>query len=161
MAVWQCDLDLLPRAKVVAVCGSVPERLETEVDAATDWWQGVEIAPDYPQTLGSFMDISQKASWSRDLITWGDEDGDCIDVFTEEGEVVEVAVRVNARRLNRKFLEGVSNFARRYNCVVLTEDMALLEPDVDLLYEAIRRSRAMRFVEDPRGFLEALSQEER
>jgi hypothetical protein len=72
MPVWQYDLDSLPRAKVVAVCGSAPERLENEVDAATG---GLVAGSGNPTRLpantrrvyGHNMDISQKGSWSRDL----------------------------------------------------------------------------------------------
>lgn len=54
------------------------------------------------------------------------------------------------------FIANVLALARRHGWLLRTEDGRILQPAFAQLLSAIHGSNAFRFVEDPRGFLEAL-----
>ena len=154
MAVWQSTLHLVPRAKAVALCGEPlnGEFLDLEEDLAdVEWW--TEEQP--PGDLGQRVDalLSRARAWSPDLETWGTEDGDRIDVWRDEGRVVELTVRFDMRSPNESFILGIATLAHELGCLLLSQERLLVDPKPDTLAALLRQSPAMRFVEDPLAFL--------
>jgi hypothetical protein len=154
MATWQCDFFLIPRASVSEV---IMEHQGVRVDA---WspdgrWAGYHLPPDYEERLSA--SLVRGASWDADLQTWGEEQGNRVDVWAENGRVEEVMVRVDARRPERSFVEQVADFASYCELIAVSPERRLFEPTPDNLLLEVRRSAATLFVDDPQGFLNALS----
>lgn len=157
MATWQFTVHLIPRTKLVQLFSEIPDFLDREIFDSINWWDEKDISQHYDSEIGSFLNESQ--SWSESIKIWGQEDSDHLSVLFDNGRVVEVEVRIDVRALNLVFVENVCSFARLCDCLLLTEGMALVEPEVDLLLHQIGKSNAFSFVSDPVEFLDKLRKE--
>ena len=157
MASWQYDLHLVPRLMLMKTFGHIPDSLEPEVFDSIDWWADNQPPADYQEVASSLL--NESASWNINLRVWGEGDGNRLDVFSERGDVRDVFIRVDVRNLDPAFLKQVARFADHCRCLLLTADMAVLEPTVELLRSAIKQSRAFSFVSNPHRFLEDLREE--
>lgn len=154
MATWQYTIELIPCAKLVSLCGRVPQDLREDSYESVEWWSDHQPPSNYEALVASF--ISMCPSWSTDVKCWGAEDSNVIKAVLDDQRVIEVVVRVDLRKLDDKFLQHVVDFAVHCRCVLLTEDMKLVEPDVNKLKLKLMDSNAARFVEDPAGYFEEL-----
>lgn len=148
MAVWQCDIRLIPRDARPA---------STSASGLTGAWAGADLVESYRDRL-SEAGASRAASWSPRLEMWGSQEGDRVDVFrSKEGAVSSVLVRFDMRRPRRRFIEAVADVASANSCVGIDESGQRVEATVEAFVAAMRASRAARFVEDPRAFLDDLA----
>ena len=150
MATWQFDLHMVPRRKLAAGGVRPPAHISAETFDTTEWWQGETLPADYDALIASFL--PPRSSWHVDLRSWGEEDGNRIDVYFENGCVVEVLVRVDARVLDQAFLSHLAELANRCSCLLVTSEMEVLPPLTGELAAAVQDSAARKFVIDPEDF---------
>jgi hypothetical protein len=156
MAVWQYDMHLIPRERVMSMFYSLPARLEPELWESVDWWRDSEVGAACVAILDAAF--PRYESWDASASTWGSDNGDHIAIRKGDEQTTSVFLRIDVLRLTHEVLASVVRFASCCDCVVLTEDLRLLEPDLETLSAAIRQSPAFRFVQDPQRLLsEALS----
>lgn len=156
MAVWQYEMLLLPKAVVTKKFAGIPLRLDCRDLEESEWWSNESLPSDYAETLGQLLRVSD--SWSQDVQIWGEQDGNRFQVVKQHGQVVEMAAFINVRRLDMRFIEDVVAFAVHCNCMILLDDMTLLEPNPCELLSRIEGSKSAYFVNNPEGFLERLQQ---
>ena len=156
MAAWQFDLHLIPRLKLLEVFTSIPDTIKRDVFDSVLWWGDFQPPTDYRSFISTFLD--EDASWSKEILAWGDRDDNRVEVMLGRGDVAEIFIRVNVRELNLSFLEGIITFAKYCDCLLLTEEMKLLEPDLSPLTSEINQSAAQRYVADPIAFLNDLKE---
>lgn len=156
MAVWQYEMLLLPKEAVTKHFAGIPPCLDCRDLEGSEWWSDKSSPSDYVETLGRFLRLSE--SWSRDVQVWGEQDGNRFQVVKQHGKVVEMAAFIDIRRLDMRFVESVVAFAVHCNCLILLEDMTLLEPNACELLSRIKGSKSAHFVNNPEGFLERLKQ---
>jgi hypothetical protein len=140
MATWQFDLELIPRRHVLEVVDTV------------DWWSGATLPGDYENRISAFL--PWHLPWDPEWQVFGEEDGDRIDVVFENGHVQHVRARLDARKLDLELLRRVAEFATDCECVFVTRQGRVVEPQVDALLGELQRSPASTFVRDPQAFLE-------
>jgi hypothetical protein len=153
MAAWQFDAHLLPEVAIQRPDGSLPIAIARADINAGDWWKGTKLPADFAERLSSVL--PQGSSWSSSLQTWGQEDGDRVDLVWEDDELADIFLRVDVRRVSYDRLDKVLRLARAYRWVLWTGGQ-ILRPSLGQLLRAIQRSDAFRFVQDPEGFLLAL-----
>ncbi len=139
MAVWQVDFSLAPR-KAIA---DVPRPL-SQAAVGSQWWAAVPMLPDYRQRLA--LAAPPGDSGVAGVETWGAPDGNRVDVRSAGGRVVQVIVRVDARRPDPKFAAGLLGFVRAANAVLVRADGLVAEPTVTSFTNALRGSEAWRAV---------------
>ena len=151
MAVWQVEFAIVPRRVLEA--GSRPA-LTGVMD--TDWWSTERLPSDYARHLTA---VAPSASaGAAELQTWGDEDGNRVDVWTENGRATRMTARVDVRRLDARFGAMVLQFARVANAVLVRRDGLIVEPTVGAFGAALRSSQAWRYASDPAAFLASASE---
>ena len=122
MAAWQVDFYLVPRAAIGAAATALtPGELDS-----TDWWGVATFPSDYQRRLDAVASRGQ--SWTAQLETWGREDGNRIDVASEDGRVQSVIVRVDVRRLDSKFGAALIEFVRKLGALLVRRDGLIVEP---------------------------------
>jgi hypothetical protein len=127
MAAWQALFQIVPD-------GPFPADYKDRLD---------EIAPRY-------------RSWSEDILAWGSEDGDRVEVFHDAGIPSEAGLRIDMRRLDPAFITGVLAWVRDTGLRLLDLDERQLDPTPGEFALALRGSRAYRFVENPERYLTRL-----
>ena len=151
MAVWQVEFAIVPRRAIEA--GSrVP--LPRVMD--TDWWSTERLPSDYTRHLAA---VAPSASTgAAELQTWGEEDGNRVDVWSVNGKAARMTARVDVRRLDARFGAMLLQFARVANAVLVRRDGLVVEPVVGAFGAALRSSQAWRYASDPAAFLASTSE---
>lgn len=157
MAIWQYDMHLIPRSSVLALVGHPAESLTQEQFDEMDWWYGLPV-PDFSASFDACL--SRTASWSPRIWLWGVVDATCVEVLFDDSErVQDCRARVDMRHSPREFLSCFVAFADRYDCLVLTPEWELREPDLENLVLQMRRSSAYRYCQDPLAFFRDVNDE--
>ena len=155
MATWQATVDLVPRARAVALTAEplTGKFFEWEPDLAdVDWW----VSDQPPRWLAERLDAlaSRAVSWAADLEMWGNADGNRIDVWRDAGHVDSISVRFDMRAPDEGFVLGVAALARDLGCLFYSQEHMLVDATPDALATLLRQSPALRFVRDPLAFLQ-------
>ena len=115
MAAWQVDFYIIPRRALLSRGALDTSDLDT-----TPWWATHTLPPDYQRRLGAVA--SAGPSSSADVQTWGSEDGNRIDVWSEDSRVSAIMARVDVRRLDSKFGAALLQFVRTADAVLVRSD---------------------------------------
>ena len=142
VAVWQVEFAIVPRRVLEA--GS---RASLSGVMDTDWWSTERLPSDYTRQLAAVAPST--SAGAAELQTWGDEDGNRIDVWTENGRAARMTARVDVRRLDARFGAMLLQFARVANAVLVRRDGLVVEPMVGAFGSALRSSQAWRYANDP------------
>lgn len=147
MAVWQVDFYIVPRSALA----SGPQRLSAAILDATAWWSAATFAPDYRTRLPSVAPVAR--SMIVPLESWGDEDGNRVDVWSENGRVRRAMARVDVRRLDSRFGAALLFFVQSANAVLVRTDGLVVAPTIASFAAALRSAPAWRYANDPAEFI--------
>ncbi len=143
MADWQVEFAIVPR-RALAARPSVPLPKLME----TDWWSGERLPAGYSQQLGAIA-APGSSSPATERQSWGNEEGNRVEVWFDKGRATRMTARVDVRRLDAKFGAMLLQFARVANAVLVRQDGVVVEPLVGAFGAALRTSKAWRFASDP------------
>jgi hypothetical protein len=153
MAVWQVDFAIVPR-RAFARNPRVPIRNLLD----TDWWSAEHLPSGFSQQIAAIVPIGSSSTSARQ--TWGEEEGNRIDVWFENGRATRMNARVDVRRLDAKFGAMLLQFARVADALLVRADGLVVEPLVGAFGAALRSSPAWRYVSDPAAYLASYSEPE-
>ena len=145
MAAWQVDFYIIPRRALVS-----HGALDSSDLDGTPWWATHGLPTGYQKRLSAVASAGQ--SWSADLQTWGSQDGNRVDVWSEDGRVSAVMARVDVRRLDSRFGAALLHFVRTAQAVLVRSDGLVVEPQIATYTTALRSSEAWKFASDPAAF---------
>lgn len=151
MAVWQVEFAIVPRRALAASPRVAPGQIMD-----TDWWSGERLPLGYAQQLTAIAPSG--SSRAAELQTWGPEDGNRVDVWSENGKATRMTARVDVRRLNARFGAMLLQFARVANAVLVRRDGVVVEPVVGAFGAALRTSEAWQYATDPAAHLASYSE---
>ena len=142
MADWQVEFAVVPR-RALATRPSValPKIMET------DWWSAERLPAGYSQRLAAVA--SPGSSPVAELQTWGEQNGNRVDIWYENGKASRMTAHVDVRRLDAKFAAMLLQFAKVADAVLVRRDGLVVEPIVGAFGAALRTSKAWRFASDP------------
>jgi hypothetical protein len=152
VALWQVEFQVIPRRALAATT------LTSSVLANTDWWVGHRFPPDYRARLAVVVVTAPYSTGGQE--TWGTEDGNRVDVWSEEGHVRRVTTRVDVRRLDSRFGAALLDFVRKADAVLVRSDGLVVEPLVGAYAGALRNSKAWGFASDSAAFFAANDEDE-
>src|SRR5689334_22135590 len=109
MALWQFQVELAPRERIGGRTEISAEEFEAE-----PWWRDRQPPPDFRERLAALA--APVKSWHEQLLWFGGEDGDRIDVWLESGRVQWVRARIDCRRPTLSFVEGLLRVAGDWSC---------------------------------------------
>lgn len=153
MAVWQVEFAIVPRR---ALAGKPRVALPQLMD--TDWWSAERLPAGYAQQLAAIAPPG--SSSAAELQTWGQEDGNRVDIWSEKGRVTRMIARVDVRRLDARFGAMLLQFARVADAVLVRRDGLVVEPLVGAFGAALRTSEAWKYASDPAAYLASYSEPE-
>ena len=153
MAVWQVEFAIVPR-RVLAV------RTRVALSQLLDngWWGTERLPVGYTQQLAAIAPLG--SSGAAELQTWGEEAGNRIDVWFENGKPARMTARVDVRRLDARFGAMLLQFARVADAVLVRRDGVVLEPLVGAFGAALRSSEAWKYATDPAASFASYSEPE-
>ena len=150
MAASQVEFYIIPRRALLSrgTLGSSDLR-------ATPWWATDALRPDYQRQLSAIASIG--TSSTAEAQTWGSEDGNRIDVLSDDGRVSAIMARVDVRRLDSKFGAALLQFVRTAGAVLVRSDGLVVEPTIAAYAAALRNSDAWKLSNDPAASLRKYS----
>ena len=118
-------------------------------------WQSLQPLKGFESMLDAF--VGETRSWSKEMRIWGEERGDAVVVcYSSGGEVETIGARVDAQKLDLKFVEALCDFASRISARFLDRQEREFAPNQADFLSALESSVAGRFVRDPEGTLRSL-----
>jgi hypothetical protein len=153
MAVWQVEFAIVPR-RVLATPARIP--LAQLMD--TDWWSAERLPSGHERHLTAIAPSGPSST--ADVQTWGEPDGNRVDVWLENGKPARMTARVDVRRLNATFSAKLLQFARTADAMLVRRDGLVIEPTVGAFGAALRTSDAWKHASDPATFLASHADED-
>jgi hypothetical protein len=178
MAIYQFNIDFIPRQSIVDKYRQVPAHLFIDHDAHEKHWQkDIESEYDFEDALtirwwdkakSKFTDIEplidsfvKPIEWSKnhaDTRSYGNnESNDIFISLTTDGYIDEFGCRIDLRELDKNFIENIFVIAKQLDCLLMDRKGTLFEPTFKKLIENIKQSNSFKFVSNPTDFLDKLS----
>lgn len=151
MASWQFTVYLLPFAYAQAQ----PE-LNAESVESSPGWEGV----DFSLLSTKFSSAFGSEKIFAGVRSFGKSEESCVWVAYDEAKnlIGEISVRLDLRRSIKTEVDALLDLCRLLNALLVTEEFKIISPNnLEELKEALRSSRAFRFVSDPDSYFELLS----
>lgn len=167
MAIYQYYLAFVPKIGLIKKHKIIPTKIEisTETgyfDAKTDeYWALAKI--NFQDIKVGIDKIVDKADWGndKDIFNWktykAELDNDaslCINFENEE--ITELSFRADLREPNLKFLNGMSELAKKYEMMLMDRKGNLLNPEFNEIKDFIKVSNTFKFIENPKKFIDDL-----
>lgn len=153
MAIWQFVVELVPiewaeKHSYDAHLLRAEEGYECEVA-----WLGRQQEPNYHQVIGSHF--APATAWHEDLKCWGGEKSTDVQVWTKNGSISGIRIRIDVRNGTEATRVKAVRIAKELGCVFfLPESSMIIQADEHNLAAQMRASRASEFAADPKSFLE-------
>jgi hypothetical protein len=142
VAAWQVEFAIVPRRVLAAKPRpALPEVMDTA------WWSAERLTSDYPRHLAAVAPLGSAPT--AEPQTWGEADGNRVDVWFANGRAARMSARVDVRRLDARFGAMLLQFVRIANAVLVRRDGLVVEPIVGAFGAALRSSEAWRYATDP------------
>lgn len=139
MAIWQYHMFLIPEEEASSYYPKdnfVPRQALDEIE----WWKYRQLGID---SFEAFKDLlSQNKSWSNDIILFGDESSDCIELVVEENKIVEISIRVDLRKKYSLFINTLCEFAQKHKCLILSGELKIIAPNEIAINQDIKSNPA-------------------
>lgn len=143
MAFWQYKLYLVPTEEIVSYFAK-DDFVRSEDFDHIKWWKYRQLCIDdfsFFETI-----VAKSKSWSDDIVLFGSETTNCIEIITERKKIVEVSSRIDLRSDYNFFLEQLCAFAQIHKCMLLGNDFKIFEPaHVELIKGEIANSKFFKF----------------
>jgi len=155
LAIWQFDVRVIPRKVIAGLKEDLPLAISEDDYLEGHTWRAHDHLADLPITLSELL--PPRDTWSDDLKSWGEEDGDRVDLYHSGGEPDEWYVRFDMRSPNHVFIAKIVELIARYDGVIVTSAKYVVPPSYIKLLSHMQRSDSFRCVEDPEKFFAELS----
>ncbi len=130
MAIWQYQLHIIPNDEIDSFFGDSNFISQGAFDEI-NWWKYKQLKTDDFSIFSTILKVGK--SWSKDIILFGHESSNCVEIFFDDGKIYEVSVRIDIRQDYRSVLLAVCDFAERHNCVLVNTSMRILQPVFDFV----------------------------
>lgn len=74
-----------------------------------------------------------KKSWSNDMIIYGDEGSNCLEILLDKNKITEVSARIDLRLDYRAFLSLLCEFAQEHDFTFVNNELKILAPDIHIV----------------------------
>jgi hypothetical protein len=161
MAIWQCDIQLIPNSFV----NNSPHDVEIILDDegfldTTNWWSNHQPDKTWLHLIAQEFPVYK--SWSDEILMWGKEEGILFQVCVTGSIIEEIGVRIDARHLDTDKIKKMIEVIKRLQChIYFMETQAIIPPVYEEFIKNLKSSRAVAFVKDPRGCLENIDKDRR
>jgi hypothetical protein len=153
MALWQLKLHLVPSVVV-----GTRLSLTAEERREQDWQDALRLPDEYQARLATILPAAQ--SWHDQLLHWGSQDGDLIEVWLDGARVESLDARVDCRSFDGRFIRELVNLAREWKLrLVCARDGSVLREEFDTVIRAVVESPNRKWLEAPDEWLPKLATE--
>ncbi len=148
MAIWQFDTLLVPgTGSTLPVPFGTSDGFDDSV-----YWIGKQPRIDVDRLFREVL--PQTEAWSDDMTQFGKEEETCFQVWRDGRAISSIRIRLDLRSVDLSILEAVIRICRELDCkLFLVEFRRIVEPDLNLVIDAVQHSSAASYIDNPRKFL--------
>lgn len=134
MAIWQYQIFVVPEEEINSyfsedIC--INKNALNEID----WWKYRQLNI---ESFNVFITLCPlKKSWSNDIILFGDESSNCIELLMNRNKVIEISVRIDLRYNYEQFVSTLCEFAQKHNCIFLNDALKIISAREQLIKQDI------------------------
>ena len=155
MSLWQFAVEFIPKENLLNYFGEIPEKIDEDIYWNEDLAAGVNLPDNYEEFLSSLGE-KEKLKWTPECYNWGDyDDGTHISIDFQDKSKISVDARFHVVELDKAFIETVLNFAKMCDCVLISLNRTVFEPEFELFMEELKQSNSYKFCKDPSVFLQS------
>lgn len=155
MAIWQFTIDFISRKNLIRRFGEIPKTIDDEILWKENLEEGVELPNDFENFLNQLGE-KEILEWRNNSYNWGDyDDGTHITIDFNDWDNSSVYCRFNVGDLDINFVKVVLEFAKMCDCVLLTKNENIIEPEIDLFTDELKKSNSYRFCNNPVEYLQS------
>jgi len=154
MAPWQVIFHVVPHRAMA----KAPRVLDAAIVASTNWWGASSETRELRDRLTALAGAPSRTTPAVE--SWGNADGNGIDVHLSHGRVDRVIAHVDVRKLDPKFGATLLGFARSMQSVLVRADGWVLEPTVGAFSAALRGDPAWAHANEPAALRVATDEQE-
>ena len=155
MAIWQFNVDLIPRLWIEKHTYSILELYDEEGYDLGIAWKDNQPEKKYKDILTNIL--PEGKSWHDNLLCWGDDKKSDITVWSDNGIIDGIQIRISLNDNLNDMLVKIVEAAIKLNCVFFyPEYKTISEANESELKKALMNSRASRYIKSPRKFLESI-----
>jgi len=135
MAIWQFEIFMVPKEEVHSYFGGT-DTISNEAFNEIKWWKYYQ--PDI-EDFDTFQHIIPKGkSWSNDIMLFGDESSNCIEIVVDQSKIDEVSIRIDLRTDYKPLIKLLCDFAQRHKCLFISGSLEVISPDLNELSQYIK-----------------------
>lgn len=153
MAIWQFVIILVPKDWAMEADFNPSSLYESDGYETKVAWKNRQPPTNFKNLMSKILPPAK--SWNDALLCWGDEKENDIQVGYENNAVADIQFRLALHTQFKPLLPKLIEVANELNCVLFFPELGLISiASETVLLELIQRSRAARFVSDPRKCLD-------
>jgi len=142
MALWQYTFYILP--------GGFDERMRFENSGEgfddSQYWLPKKIKSSFFESIRIFL--PERRSWSKNIVLYGNQDSNCVEVLLKEGVVESVSFRLDFISDYFNIVQKIIDFCIMNNLVLLDEDLKIVQLDMNEIQELINNSPQFKQYKD-------------
>ena len=155
MAVWQFLIELIPRDWAEENSYDAGPLQDDEGYATQIAWENRQPEIDVVPVLSRILPPAE--SWNKDLIFFGDNQSDDIEVWHHDQVIEGISMRIDLKKDVKRTVVKVVRAAKKLGCIFfIPEKGSFVEANEFALIKMVKESDASQFVDDPIGFLDDL-----
>jgi len=150
MALWQYTFFIVPNTDLLNLSVGANLNNNLEYFDFKEFWIYKPFKPDY---FDSFEKLLPKnKSWSKNIILFGKEDTNCIEVLIEHGIVINLTIRIDYTTEYKCLLAELIEFCILKGFVILDEELNIVSLrllDLVALIENSEQARTLNILSKP------------
>lgn len=139
MAIWQYHITVVPQEEIESYFNN-KSFVKIEAIESIDWWKYRKME------INQFIDLENllpvKKSWSNDIILFGSEESNCIEVLMSNNKVEEISIRIDLRADIHNLVDGICIFFGNHNCVFLDYQGKIIIPHTEQFLNEVKKYSA-------------------
>lgn len=134
MAIWQYQIYMIPEEEISSYFKN-DKFISYDDFNEIKWWKYRQLNI---KSFDLFTDLlPKKDSWSDDIILFGDESSNCIEILKEQDLIIEISIRIDLRLDCKKIINLLCEFTINNNCMFLNDKLEVLHPNVESIKSSI------------------------
>lgn len=156
MATYQFTIELLPETWAKNNNYSAKSLYDNGQYDSVIAWENQIINTEIDNIISNIL--PKNNSWSSDLLIWGNEENNDIQIYTStKGHIESFIVRLDLRRELDDYINKIVSLANELNCIFFVPEFKkIINANKQDLYTYIQRSSAKRFVDNPQKYFNDL-----
>ena len=130
MAIWQYTFFIIPNNNV-SLDNFSPIIDEEGLFNDNLYWTNKETHISFFEEIGNI--IPKNKSWSQQIVLFGKENTNCIEVYNENEYVTSVSFRVDFRTDYSSILKQIVSFLRKKDLLLIDEELKVVPLDFEII----------------------------